>query len=246
MDEDDYLAAIDEFDASNNYSDASEKCNDCRYYYANQLIDEEHYCEAWEELESIRDYLDASELIELCKRNSLQNPTIGYKVWFDDASWIVLDIEDGQAFLLREEGLEDRRRYNSTWTDVTWSTCSLRSWLNSTYYNSISSEYRNMIVSTNLSNPNNSTYGTEGGVATQDYVFLLSISEFNNYVNGSIYISCHRENVTGGASWTWWLRSPGCFQNSAAIVDNYLSSAGSNVDRDNCVVRPALWINLES
>ena len=46
--------------------------------------------------------------------------------------WIVLDVQDGKALLLSKYGL-DVKLYNTGWTDITWETCTLRTWLNSDF-----------------------------------------------------------------------------------------------------------------
>ena len=52
----------------------------------------------------------------------------------DEIEWQVLTVEDGRALLLSVYGLETKK-YNEEYADVTWETCSLRSWLNGTFYN---------------------------------------------------------------------------------------------------------------
>ena len=44
----------------------------------------------------------------------------------------------------------------------------------------------------------------------------------------------------------WWLRSPGNEQNNAANVNTDGSLNNNNVNNDNNVVRPDLWIDLSS
>ena len=50
----------------------------------------------------------------------------------------------------------------------------------------------------------------------------------------------------GMAAGWWWLRSPGNNQYYAAFVGTAGSLSGGTVSGDLAVVRPALWINLES
>ena len=95
--------------------------------------------------------------------------------------WKVLDKKDGRALLISKYGL-DCKRYNETNTHVTWETCTLRSWLNSDFLKeAFSSSEKSAIPTVILSNPDNPSYGTEGGNDTQDQVFLLSLQEMQQY-----------------------------------------------------------------
>ena len=95
--------------------------------------------------------------------------------------WKVLDKKNGRVLLLSKYGL-DVKTYNNTSTDVTWETCTLRSWLNSDFLNSaFSSSEKSVIPTVTLSNPDNPKYGTAGGNNTNDQVFLLSLQEMQQY-----------------------------------------------------------------
>ena len=100
----------------------------------------------------------------------------------------------------------------------------------------------------------NLAYNTEPGNATQDKVFLLSISEANKYFTSNNARKCKPTAYAkkqgaytndGGWCW-WWLRSPGHWQAEAARV-----SIVGGVNEYGVVahipgaVRPALWIEEE-
>ncbi len=103
----------------------------------------------------------------------------------------------------------------------------------------------------------NPSYDTDPGNATQDKVFLLSFTEANKYFSFGSERECKPTtyavargayfNSSNGNCW-WWLRSPGDYQDSAAVVDicGGIGVYGGNVDLDYYVVRPAMWINLNS
>lgn len=109
--------------------------------------------------------------------------------------WRVLSVNGNDAFLLADQNL-DCVRYNETYTDVTWETCTLRSWLNG--YGASSNKYgknysrdnfidaafsqaeQSAIQRTSVINDNNPSYGTGGGNTTQDKIYLLSIAEASN------------------------------------------------------------------
>ena len=99
----------------------------------------------------------------------------------------------------------------------------------------------------------NYIYGTDAGKATQDKVFLLSISEVRKYFNSDDSRKCSPtdyadENGTfqEHGICRWWLRSPGNNQDRAA----YVSETGKEVDIGGMVnwstvaVRPAMWIDI--
>lgn len=107
--------------------------------------------------------------------------------------WRVLSVDGDDAFLLADQNL-DAKPYNTSYTSVTWETCTLRSWLNGygasanveeTDYSSdnfldtaFTAEERAAIRQTTVVNEDN--YGTEGGNDTTDQVYLLSIAEASN------------------------------------------------------------------
>lgn len=49
--------------------------------------------------------------------------------------WLVLEVKDGKALVISKYAL-DCKPYNTSSTNVTWETCSLRNWLNNDFINS--------------------------------------------------------------------------------------------------------------
>jgi len=179
--------------------------------------------------------------------------------------WLVLDKQDGKLLLLSKDAL-DCKMYNERSERVTWETCTLRNWLNGTFYNTaFSTAERGRIATTKVKNGDNPYYNTEGGNDTEDKVFLLSIGEVLNYFDSDPAVEdpARRAKVTAyaeaqggwvssdsgyaGNGW-WWLRSPGDNVYNAANVGNggYLDLEGFIVISVNGGVRPAFWLNLES
>ena len=170
--------------------------------------------------------------------------------------WRVLDIQDGKALLISEL-LLDAQPYNKKGKVITWENSSIRHWLNNEFINeAFSKEEQNEIILTNISNPDNASYGTRGGNNTQDKIFLLSLDEVYKYLPNENQLAIkvttyakkrgayYKKNDGNGV---WWLRSPGNRQDHAAVV---LSSGivyygdGYTVRNNDIAVRPALWINL--
>ena len=174
----------------------------------------------------------------------------------EDIEWLVLAKEGDKALVISRYAL-DCKQYNTSFRDVTWETCSLREWLNGTFFsNSFSSDERNMVQSTTVTAEINPSYSTSPGNNTTDKVFLLSITESNKYFSsdrdrkckGTDYCYARGAYQTSiGYCW-WWLRSPGYDTNIAANVssDGSVFNYGNSVHNSNGAVRPAMWINLES
>ena len=173
--------------------------------------------------------------------------------------WIVLAQEaDGTLLLISRYAL-DGKPYNTEKKPITWEGCSLRQWLNSDFLNTaFTEEEKGMIRVTQLKNEDNPEYGTKGGSATKDRVFLLSIEEAQRYFPNNEARQCIPTPyaIANGAYVTddvktccwWWLRSPGNRSINAAIV-NYggsLSFYGSWVFSSDGAVRPSLRIHPES
>ena len=208
------------------------------------------------------------------------NGSGGYNI--DPIKWRVLSNADGKLFLLSDQNL-DVFEYHTDYEDVTWETSTMRSWLNG--YNASSNtggsdgiDYTNdnflntafsakeqtAVANTKVVNGGNSEYDTDGGNATTDKIFLLSIAEANNsnyFPNGnSSRISTNTAYVAGGgkigssymagvgrANW-WWLCSPGADQYGAAYVryDGGIFGLGGDVFTNYGAVRPAFNLNLNS
>ena len=170
--------------------------------------------------------------------------------------WIVLAKEGNRALLISRYAL-DCQQYNTSWTSVTWETCSLRKWLNGTFIrNAFSSDEQRIIKSTTVTADKNPSYSTSPGNDTTDKVFLLSITEVNKYFSSNSARQCKGTDYcyakgaykdTNGNCW-WWLRSPGYHSDCAAYVyyDGSVGDYGDIVYGADDAVRPALWIDLGS
>ena len=177
--------------------------------------------------------------------------------------WRVLSVDGNDAFLMADQCL-DAQPYNEEDGDVTWETCTLRTWLNDTFlYDAFSANERSAIRYTMVVNEDNSYYGTEGGNNTLDYVYLLSEKEVCKAKYGfseeTINLSstareakntayAKRGAYTSSGNGYWWLRSPGSKNNSAMEIS--ASGEGDYSGYTACnygdAVRPVLHINLYS
>ena len=163
--------------------------------------------------------------------------TVGQTIQFGNYDWKVLDVQNDKALIITEYVIE-YRPYHNELKDITWENCTLRSYLNGTFYNKFSSNDKNRILDTRNSNPDNAKYGTSGGNDTVDKIFLLSIDEANKYS-----ISIPQYVLT---DIVYWLRSPGDVSDGAAgIYSAGIVNYEGYFVNGNGGVRPACWITLD-
>jgi len=244
-----------------------------KYNEAIALMDAGNVVEAYETLVALDGYKDsadkANSIYDQYKVEKLKVSKAGDYVFFgeyeqdnntangkEDIEWLVLEVKDGKALVISKYAL-DCKQYNTSYTDVTWETCTLRRWLNNDFINAaFSADEKAMIPTVMVSADKNPEYSTNPGNATQDQVFLLSITEANKYFSSDSARQCEPTDFAvadgawesdSGNCW-WWLRSPGYDQYSAASAHDVgdVHDYGNYVSRDNLAVRPALWIDLNS
>ena len=161
--------------------------------------------------------------------------------------WQVLAKEDNKMLVLSKYGL-DAKRFDDDSND--WKNSEIRQWLNSDFYNKVFTEKEKKYISpSNLSD-----------VGTSDNVFLLSKEEAETYFANDDARRCKASKYAvkngayvydgpfgGKAGYSfWWLRSP-YPDNSSLVYDVHSDGCIDDyydVDYDNFLVRPALWINL--
>lgn len=183
------------------------------------------------------------------------------KIHFGKHDWIVLDKQDGKSLIITEKVVE-KRSYHNAESEITWEECSLRSYLNSDFYNSFNEADRLRTIETANENQNNQWDGTNGGNVTKDKIFLLSIDEVVKYFGDSGKLQTKQFGPKGEAWWFndqynidraakygsqhawWWLRSPGYINSRAAYIrasgDVHLHGEGFKGNDGG--VRPALWL----
>lgn len=270
-----YEKAIAAFEAMEGYKDSAEQLITCEYYAAVALIDNGDVIKAYEALMALDGYKDSAEkasaIYGTYKLAKLKTAEVGDYVLFgsyeqdnttsngkEEIEWLVLEIQNDKALLISRYAL-DSKPYNETFEDVTWENCTLRKWLNSNFFNAaFSAAEQSMIPSVTVSAGKKSYYGTEPSKATQDKVFLLSVTEADKYFASDSARICRPTDyaVANGAyvksdnSNCWWrLRSSGYYYpNYAALVgrDGSINDFGYEVNFDGGAVRPALWVDLDS
>lgn len=241
---------------SNKYDRAVKCIETGEYQAAYILLDGLEYKGSTEKLQSIKPLLLAKakpgDTVFLGTYEQDNNTSNGK----EDIAWLVLEVKDGKALVVSKYAL-DCKQYNTSNTDVTWETCTLRKWLNNDFINAAFSSYEKaMIPTVTVSADKNPDYSANPGNATQDQVFLLSITEANKYFNSTGARQCEPtdyavangswESDSGNFCW-WWLRSPGVTQDSAAYVysGGDVIESGNAVDIGTSAVRPAMWISIK-
>lgn len=286
-----YDEAIALFTELGNYYDAAAQVTETKYQKATNLNAFGKYDEAYAIYVTLTGYKDVDKLLieddnivaakKVLEAREAQF-TVGNYVTFGEypqttagedmtpIEWLVLARDGNKALLISRYWL-DAQPYNTDHTSVTWETCTLRTWLNVTFYNkAFSSDEQAAILTTSVDNGKNQGYSkwsTSGGNNTEDKVFLLSYAEANKYF-GVTYdnISNTKSRVAPTAyaiahgTWTsssnktadgtdagwWWLRSPGNYQDFAAVVDTDGSLRNITVNYVSGSVCPALWVNIEA
>ena len=184
--------------------------------------------------------------------------------WFkyEQIQWRILSNTNGESFVIADKILASRV-YNQDPTDITWETCTMRSWLNNDFYNAaFSAKEQAKIETSTVVNENNPWYGTAGGNNTNDKLFLLSVREATNPAYGfSSGIGSDAARVAQGTDFAksqglyvngenspWWLRTPGGHQFYACSVhrDGGVDNHSGDVSNTNVGVRPAFKLNLTS
>ncbi len=105
------------------------------------------------------------------------------KLTLSGIQWTVLEKKEDKALVISTDALMIRT-YDSDFTDETWESCTLREYLNGKFYDSLDEETKSRIIPTAVENPDNPWFGTLGGHATEDKLFLLSIGEVLRYFGG--------------------------------------------------------------
>ena len=246
------------------------KYND-KYNAAVSLMNDGKYEEAMDAFRSLDGYKDSKDKFRELGIKTLKSASVGDTVFFgtyeqdnntstgkENVEWLILAKEGDKILVISDKSL-DCQQYNASENDVTWNSCSLREWLNGTFFNAaFSMEEQALILDTNVSADKNPEYDTNSGSSTTDKIFLLSINEVNKYFGSDEARKCvptsyaeargayaDNDYLKNGACF-WWLRSPGGCQNNAAIVitDGSVYFLGDRVNDDDGAVRPAMWIDI--
>ncbi|MBO4901487.1 MAG: toll/interleukin-1 receptor domain-containing protein [Lachnospiraceae bacterium] len=277
------MALIDsgEYDLANTLLeriDNSELLDSIKYEKADALIETEDYKGAYFLLDGL-DYKDSAS-----KRKKIEESDawrsicpVGKTLFFgayeqdnntsngkEDIEWIVLDKDKDKVLIVSKYALDDLKMSESwsTW-ERTWEKSDLRGWLNEEFLSAaFSSEEQKNILSTNIvAETIRENHYTLPGNDTTDKVFLLSITEADEYFASDEERKCaptdyaiaqgvvasNVNSIDGRGTCMWWLRSPGngISKNSYIGVNGSIDVIGTDNKQGRRAVRPALWMALE-
>ena len=167
--------------------------------------------------------------------------------------WRVLEVQDGQALILSEYGLD---YYYEGWSaTLTWESSGTRTWLNDTFYNEAfdDGEKAAILITQVTADANPEDSGRGQGSDTEDLVFLLSSVQADTYftsdedrqvqLSDNILSQVEFYGDVQDCSW-WYLRTTGsnadfCRVMGDGAIDNYGYGVGDVV----IALRPAMWID---
>ena len=190
--------------------------------------------------------------------------TLGREYWFEvePINWLVAKNEDGKAFLVAEDVI-DNQQYSEN-TGVYYNLSKIRQWLNDSFFNTAFGLDSSHVTVTNVDNSGQSTLDITNSYAcpnTEDKVFLLSAAEVEDdslEFEGQAIATEYSRAVGAGCSMNnvnlyhsiYWTRSP------ADGYDNYAMrfvSLEGNVHMYDYIVasgtdgvRPAITLSSEA
>ena len=187
--------------------------------------------------------------------------TFGRYIQFDNTSaltpieWIMLETDGITATLISRYGLEIMAYHNEC-SEVTWKTCKLRTWLNTTFLNeAFTAEEQAQLQPIPEMIPNSPESDEGRGSDTQGKVSLLSIDEVERYFASDEERKClPTDRALSYHAWFWnqydgrgnecywWLRSTGDSPDTAALVtdEGDILYEGWHVNDKDVVVRPVI------
>lgn len=175
---------------------------------------------------------------------------------YEDLTWLVLEEKDGKLLLLCEQLIEPKM-FNSDFEADNWRNSSLRAWLNDEFYKEAFQDNSFAIISTKNETADNSKYGTDSGIASDDFVFILSAEEAEKYFKSNsdrraytteraqAYDAYTSSNGANAGCGRWWLRTMGKNSSYGAYVSDYgaINLEGLAINSNGVCIRPAIWVN---
>lgn len=229
------------------------------YDSAYEILKELEYKDSEEKVQDIRDavengeekYAEVGEVITFGTYEQDDNKDNGA----EPIEWIVLKKQEDKMLVISKCGLMCQPYY-MLYEDITWKDSFLRQWLNEDFMKeAFTEEEQALIPLVKLENDDNPKYETDGGLKTEDRIFILSLTEAENYFadnearmsDATVYAEEKGAFISDnyGTSY-WWLRTPGSRSSGVVTIgtDGSINMSGERVDRYDYTVRPAMWINI--
>ena len=263
-------------DALGDFSDAPQQYQTGLYVKALNYLANDDFDHTREILEQLGDFKDAPELLgSLDARRvskeirAIAATPVGEVVTFGkyetdgDAEngtealrWIVLNNRDDLVTLITEQSIAGMR-YHFNASETSWAECSLRSWLNGTFYTSaFDLTEADFICKNYITTPANPDFPSPNGEATVDKVYLLSMNEALQYFRTMALrkLTCttasYTQTYTDSNDYCcWWLRTPGARLESAVGVDptGQVMTVGYDCYKNDQIgVRPVIVIDISA
>lgn len=227
-------------------------CRVCSKYYGYMDIIFSDLNSELGRLKAEREDRDRRNRISLSRNQNCSIVEFGRYYNHDNANkepveWRVLTKNDGCALLITDKAVDCKFFHMYKGISV-WDKCSLRQWLNNKFLTEcFDSDERKIILKNRISN--------DDGGDTDDYIFLLSREEAENYFNdrddriceSTLFARNKHHKLYGNGYCNWWLRSSGHSANSALVVsdEGEINHIGFFLNASDIYVRPAVWIKLE-
>jgi len=256
----DYNNALAVFKTLSGYKDSNQKIeicenaiNDAIYNNAVDMFNSGDIINAYKCFEKLMDYKDskqkANDIYNQYKTTFIKSVEVGDCFGFgryeqdgnntngtEEIKWLVLVKENNKMLVISKRAL-DCQPYNTDSSFLKWETCSLRKWLNESFYINAFDSDEQKVISFNEQN---------------DKLFILSTKEANDYFisddnrvcQGTEY--CFKQGALNKSNLCSWLLRATTNMNYVNYVDNYGRVRQSAFDEVNgtTAVRPAMWIDL--
>lgn len=222
------------------------------------------------ELVAILDTLNATNNDVEYNGNKYRKYSGGYYL-YEPITWVVFSTNSESVYVMSANVL-DSRPFNEGgyWTSKNWETCSLRVWLNSSFYNlAFSENEKSSILTTTISTPPHPNYTSIVTKDTTDKIFIPSLGEMQSLSDNlsraanltdyslKVAMNCKSEPLNGMYNTTskagvYWLRTMHRNTQEACVVFeggsiwatlNDKKSFGIHDDRVG--VRPAFCIDID-
>lgn len=177
--------------------------------------------------------------------------------------WQVLEVDGDRALLISKYGLEPRV-YHDDPVAITWAESSLRAWLNGEFAQQAFERNESAAIKRSLVKTEDNGISS-GGKDTSDRLFLLSLSEAQQYLQGNAERKTQytpwalakaleiQPKLKTDGSCAYWLRSPGQVESENVV---YVHMDGSLTAKQQMgyaaskgvwmAVRPAMWVDLNA
>lgn len=226
--------------------------------------------------EKLLGYKDVDEMINICNAriteeriNSLSEVEVGKSILFgqyeqdndttngkEDIEWVVLAREDTRIMLISKYAL-DCQQYDPNNKVQKWGLCSLRTWLNETFFDIAFNEAEMEFIPEVENITEDTGYRDSIEYSTLDRVFLLSKAEAEEFLSSNkeycyptAYAKIQGAYVSSSnRSTDWWLRTPASNQKTGSMyvdTSGSVNGYGDSVNSTDICVRPAIWVNLIS